>query len=65
MTRRTSYERTSERLLALPCLPDRPFCLFRDGRLLVGSQSKHRYANARKWRTFWRIKTNRREDNHG
>ena len=60
MTKRTSYERTSERLLTLPCLPDRPSCSFEGGRLLVGSQSKHRYANARKWRTFWRIKTNRR-----
>lgn len=36
--------------------PDRPFCILYDGRLRVGTQSKHRQPSARKYRCRLRIK---------
>ena len=57
MTR--TYERIAARLLAADRTPRRPSCMFKDGRLLVGTQSQHRTAAARRWRTFWRLKETR------
>ena len=53
-----SYERIAEKLLKDNLRP-KPYCHFENGKLLVGTQSLHRTAKARRWRTFWRLKYNR------
>jgi hypothetical protein len=53
-----SYERIAQRLLANQPRP-KPFCMFENGYLHVGTQSLHRTPGARMWRTFWRLKYNR------
>ena len=50
-----AYERIAERLLKdMPRAPKKPKAV--DGRLVQGTASMHRSAQARVWRTFWRIK---------
>lgn len=39
-----------------PSGPDRPACMVYEGRLYVGTQTKHREPGARKWRCRCRIK---------
>ena len=55
-----AYERTAARLLSLCRAPDVRTVRFLEGvRLLRGVKSKHRATMARRWRTFWRIKSRR------
>lgn len=54
MTR--NYERIAGRLLRVNYPRPKAFCVFKNGRPVVGTQSLHRTAAARIWRTFWRIK---------
>lgn len=50
-----AYERIAERLLKdMPRAAKKPKAV--DGRLVQGTASMHRSAQARVWRTFWRIK---------
>lgn len=60
-----SYHRISNKLLSIKQEVPKPFCLFIDGKLLIGTHSLHRTSISRKWRLFWRIKINRigRESN--
>ena len=53
---KSTYQRISERLLLVNYRKPKPFCVFENGRLLVGTQSLHQTAAARVWRMFWRIK---------
>lgn len=53
-----AYERISQRLLRNQPRP-KPFCMFVNGYLHVGTQSLHRTPTSRMWRTFWRLKTRR------
>lgn len=57
MSSLSSYERISQSLLKKQ-EPHAPFCIFdaETKRLLIGTQSLHRTASSRIWRTFWRIK---------
>lgn len=56
MKMKGTYQRISERLLRIdPRLP-KAFCVFENGKFLIGTQSLHRSAAARVWRMFWRIK---------
>lgn len=54
-----AYDRIADRLLAADRTPRKPLCRFRGGYLMVGTQSQHRTAAARRWRLFWRLKMNR------
>ena len=56
MEMKSTYQRISERLLRVGYRPPKAFCIFENGKLLVGTLSLHRTASARIWRTFWRIK---------
>ena len=50
-----AYERIAERLLKdMPRAPKKPSVV--NGRLVQGTASMHCSAQARMWRTFWRIK---------
>jgi len=52
----SKYEQIANSLLRNQPRP-KPFARFRGNRLEVGTQSLHRTAKARVWRTFWRIKS--------
>ena len=50
-----AYERIARRLVEkMPRAPKKPSVV--NGRLVHGTASMHRSAQARMWRTFWRIK---------
>ena len=54
----SSYERYAQKLLrGIP--PSKPFVVFSNGRISIGTQSKHRTKQGCMWRLFWRIKANR------
>jgi hypothetical protein len=56
------YERTAQGLLKGQPKP-KPFGQLINGKLLTGTQSLHRTAQSCRWRTFWRIKSNRLTNN--
>lgn len=58
MYRTGSYERIARQLLASETALPAVFCTYdtERRRLLVGTQSMHRTASARRWRLFWRLK---------
>lgn len=58
-----SYERIAMTLLRGQPKPA-PYCVLIDGRLQRGTQSLHRTAQSRMWRTFWRLKRNRMQARH-
>lgn len=53
-----AYERVAQRLLKNQPRP-KPFCVFVDSQLHIGTQSLHRTSQSRLWRLFWRLKTRR------
>jgi hypothetical protein len=50
-----NYERTAMKLLKHSAKP-KPFCIFENGKLLVGQSSLHQTKAGRNYRLFWRIK---------
>ena len=50
-----AYERTACTLLRYNLRP-RPFCIYSNGRLLIGTDTLHRTRASRLWRQFWRLK---------
>ncbi len=59
MIRTTPYERVAQRLLRGQPRP-KPFGKLIDGQFLVGTKSLHWTKQSRMWRTFWRLKQQRK-----
>lgn len=57
------YERTARRLLRGQPKPKR-FGKLIDGKFLTGTKSLHRTPQSRRWRTFWRLKSQRQVPLH-
>ena len=53
-----TYERTAQKLLRGQPKPKR-FGKLVDGRFLTGTQSLHKTPQSKKWRMFWRLKSQR------
>jgi hypothetical protein len=58
MMRESAYERISQRLLKGQPKPRR-FGSVIDGRFSTGTKSLHRTPQSRRWRLFWRLKSQR------
>ena len=56
--RQGTYERIAQSLLRGQPKPKR-FARLWEGRLLIGTKSLHRTPQSRRWRTFWRLKSQR------
>ena len=56
--RLSAYERIADTLLRGQLRPKR-YARVWEGRLLTGSKSLHRTPQSRRWRTFWRLKSQR------
>ncbi len=56
--RKSAYERISENLLRGQPKPKRMGSLV-NGRFLTGTKSLHKTPQSRRWRLFWRLKSQR------